>query len=76
MVVAGGDAPALFHELLSRCLAIDPASRFADWTEVETGLAVAHCTATGRPAPDLEGAAPLSRAEQVTIGWSYCALGV
>jgi tetratricopeptide (TPR) repeat protein len=70
------DAPALLCELLSRCLAVEPAGRYADWTAVEAALAPAYRATAGRPPPEPEGAASLSRTERVVAGWSYLAIGI
>jgi serine/threonine protein kinase len=69
----GGSDP--LHPLFERFLAIDPAVRYASWSEVEAALSAAYRVVTGQPAPASEQAAALGRAERVAAGWSYSAMG-
>jgi len=64
------------RELVTRCVVLDPAARYAEWAIVETDLAATLAAMTGRDAPVPVTAAALSREERVVAGWSYCELGV
>ncbi len=68
-------APAVMHEVLARCLAVEPVQRYAGWGTVEAALAAAYRTATGQPPPESETAGVLSWAERVATGWSYSEMG-
>jgi tetratricopeptide (TPR) repeat protein len=75
-LAAARAAPADLAELLGRCLAPEPAGRYADWGAVEAALAAAYRTVTGQPPPGPEPVGALSRAERVAAGWSYNDMGV
>jgi serine/threonine protein kinase/uncharacterized glyoxalase superfamily protein PhnB len=74
-LAAARAAPTALAELLGRCLAVEPARRYADWGAVEAALTAAYRTATGQPALEPEAASALSRAERVSAGWSYSEMG-
>jgi tetratricopeptide (TPR) repeat protein len=69
------DVPPPLRELLGRCLATDPAGRYANWAAVAAALAAAYHSATGRPPPEPEEPAALSRAERLAAGWSHIGIG-
>ncbi len=50
-LAAARAAPAVLADLLGRCLATEPAQRYAGWGAVEAALAAAYRTATGQPPP-------------------------
>ncbi len=63
-------------DLLAGCLAVEPGRRYDSWLALEAALAAAYSQIAGRPAPAVEPAGALSRAERVAAGWSYSAMGV
>jgi len=67
--------PAAVSEIVTRCLAVEPGERYGDWGQVEPALAAAYEGLVGRPAPQPEPVALVSRAERVAAGWSYSAMG-
>jgi tetratricopeptide (TPR) repeat protein len=68
-------APGAVRDLLAGCLAVEPGRRYDGWPALEAALAAAYRQAAGRPAPAVEPAGALSRAERVTAGWSYNDIG-
>jgi len=68
--------PAAVSEIVTRCLAVEPGERYGDWGQVEAALAAAYEDLAGRPAPQPEPVALVSRAERVAAGWSYSEMGV
>ena len=69
------DLPGSLAGVLVRCLAVDPAARYASWGEVEVALAATYWSVVGREAPAPEPAAALGRGERVFTGWSYSEIG-
>jgi serine/threonine protein kinase len=61
---------------LEKCLAVDPAQRYANWSNLVTGLEKAYAGYKGLlvpkvPVPDMSG-----NTEQMQTGWSYSAMGI
>jgi tetratricopeptide (TPR) repeat protein len=69
-----GLAPDI-RDLLGRCLALDPAARYASWRNVEQSLATAFHEIARRPPPPPEPAAALDRTARVAAGWARSEIG-
>ncbi len=70
------NVPVAVRELVTRCLALDPAQRYADWGAVEAALVAALAAVTGQAVPATPTAAALSREERGAMGWSYNTIGI
>jgi tetratricopeptide (TPR) repeat protein len=61
--------------LLRICLALNPADRYVDWSQVIKELEYVYQNISGSAAPIEETAGLLTRADQIALGWSCNSLG-
>jgi tetratricopeptide (TPR) repeat protein len=70
------DLPEAVRACVTRCVALEPGTRYATWDAVTEALVRTYGGATGQSAPVALPLADLSRVERVAHGWSYSAMGV
>lgn len=63
------------RSLVQRCLAVDKANRYSDWEDVESALINTYRNAVGQDAPNEVVNGDETRAERLSAGWSYMAIG-
>jgi tetratricopeptide (TPR) repeat protein len=67
--------PVVVHELVSRCLALEPDERYQNWDAVESALSAAYQEMVGWPVPAPEPTDAPTESERVLTGWFFNAVG-
>jgi tetratricopeptide (TPR) repeat protein len=63
------------HDLIARCLALEPGDRYQSWKEVETAIAVAYEGTVKHPVPAAETTQGPTASERIMEGWFLDSMG-
>ena len=68
--------PSQLREVLDHCLAVVPAARYANWTQLERALSELYTLETGLSLPESNDMSVLNHGERVATGWAHGMLGL
>jgi tetratricopeptide (TPR) repeat protein len=67
--------PVVVHELVTRCLALEPEERYQNWDAVESAVSVAYKEMVGWPIPASEPTDAPTESERALTGWFFNGVG-